>query len=340
MAAVNTVHTTVRAYAASDADTGDAAMVSQTARRAAIAVVAAAVTLVVASWLDAATMRGLESLHVTPDSIFAGPWFASLVFLVPAAGVLVVGLLAWWADSLLTSSLFVGAGAGLALVGVLDWELVMKGVVQGTPPVLSGTAGDLVHRLSAWSSGAIAAVQIIGAGMVLAALIPVARRIARRFGLRIRSVPASIAIAAALLAVYAVAWPDGRLYWTGRDPAANLNIEASLWRSVYDLTLAATGVMAVGFVGWWGRSSIVGAIFLMAGTMLVFSGVMATQLSGVPMVAQLGGAIDNFLLLNADHAWRTVGGGLLLVGATILGAPLASRRPARPARLSQPTVHA
>jgi len=139
---------------------------STSLRRTVGALLGAAAVLVVAGWYDTVV---LHSILVTGGNSFDMTQTAVALpvgYLLIAAGLLGIALLARWADSRLVDLAYLLVGAFFAFLFTLVWTVAVS--VNGAPPVLPDPLPSFLGQtLTTTESGTLNAVAIIGAAMLL-----------------------------------------------------------------------------------------------------------------------------------------------------------------------------
>jgi len=136
-----------------------------------VALVAGVALLGFIGWLDGTVMLDAQRDNAR---FFRASSFAlalSLGYLVVAAGVLVVGLVVRWAQSLWVGIGYATAGAVFTFLGAIYTG--PAGSVVGEQPLLPAPIVQVVANVYTWSAGPLGAVGIIGAAMLLAGLVTI-----------------------------------------------------------------------------------------------------------------------------------------------------------------------
>jgi hypothetical protein len=147
--------------------------------RAILALLAGGAILVVARWFDAEVLREAQGRMAATFEVAPFIWSLSLGYVITAAAVLLVGLLAWWSRSLLVAIVYSLAGAFLA--SYLAVDMVYAEQVNDAPSVLPHPLADL---WTVWYRvmvpGPLQTLFVVGAGMLLAGLGGIGLSIRRR----------------------------------------------------------------------------------------------------------------------------------------------------------------
>jgi hypothetical protein len=143
--------------------------VSDRSTRKLVALLGAAVVLVIAGWVDTVVMVGIHRTSSATFDIIQIAWAVPFGYLTIAAAILVIGLLARWARSVLVGLAYALIGAFLAFLFPINWLWTAE--TNGAPPILPAPVATFVNEVySHAEQGPLNAVAIIGAGMLLVGL--------------------------------------------------------------------------------------------------------------------------------------------------------------------------
>jgi hypothetical protein len=147
-----------------------------------IGLVAAVAILLFAAWFDWHVLFSIERQQATTFDIRPFAWAAPFGYLVAAAGVLALAVLAWWSRSLLVAVVYVLVGAFFAFLYTLEW--IFSATHNSAPPIFPHPIADFISNVAInWLGLDFApthAVSVIGAGMFLAGLGALGRAIRQR----------------------------------------------------------------------------------------------------------------------------------------------------------------
>ncbi len=99
-------------------------------RRWLAAALVALLTLLIAHWFDAGVLTDGQLRAAHPGSLF---YFAPVVHMLTAAGVVVIALAAWWSRSLLVGTCYALVGEFLVLLPAMYWKFYSVKYVIPTP---------------------------------------------------------------------------------------------------------------------------------------------------------------------------------------------------------------
>jgi hypothetical protein len=162
---------------------------SRTGRKL-VALAGAALVLVMATWFDNTFMRDeVRHAQASFDMGGVGVGIAAGSMLV-AGSVLLVGVLAWRAASVVVGVAYAVVGGFLVMLPWIVWSFATQ--VNDTPPVLPEPLLSVVSEIFFRTrSGSLNAVGTIGAGMLIAGVVALVRsprdRAAATGGLEARS---------------------------------------------------------------------------------------------------------------------------------------------------------
>jgi hypothetical protein len=153
--------------------------VSQQSTRKLVSLVAAGAILVLARWLDTVVLGGIRQTANSTFDVLPASWAFSFGYLLVAGAVLMVAMLGRWARSSVVGVVYALVGALLVFVGPLIW-LGAAGL-NGAPPFLPGPLATLVDKIYlSGEQGALNAVAIIGAAMLLVGLASIGSALRHR----------------------------------------------------------------------------------------------------------------------------------------------------------------
>lgn len=135
--------------------------------------------LVVAGWYDTTLMASVQRTEAATFDITQTTIALPVGYLLIAAGVLVISLLARWADSRLVDVVYLVVGAFLTLLFSFVWTLAAS--VNGAPPVLPDPLASFISQAYTTTEiGPLNAVAIIGAGLLLVGVTSMVQVLRRR----------------------------------------------------------------------------------------------------------------------------------------------------------------
>lgn len=147
--------------------------VSNRSNRKLVALAAAIAVLVIAGWLDTVVVVGIQRRYEQTFDISLFAWALSIGYLIVAAAVLAIALLARWAKSVLVGLVYAVVGAFLVLLFPMIWLGAVG--LNGAPPFLPEPIATLVNDAYLYGEqGPLNAVAIIGAGMLIVGIVSIA----------------------------------------------------------------------------------------------------------------------------------------------------------------------
>ena len=139
---------------------------SPTSIRKVMAITTAAVVVGLASWLDSSVLVGIQRTSAASFDPTQSAWGLTLGYLMVAGAVLLIGLLARWAQSTIVGLVYALAGAFLAFLFPIVW--LWSASINGADPILPGPIASFVDDAYLnLEQGPVNAAAIIGAGMLL-----------------------------------------------------------------------------------------------------------------------------------------------------------------------------
>lgn len=144
-----------------------------------VALLGAAAVLGIAGWVDTVVILGIQRSSAQTFDVSQIAWALPFGYLTIAAAVLVIGLLARWAQSGLVGLVYALVGAFLAFLFPILW-LWAAGVNGATPFLPEPIATFITEVYSNLEQGPLNAVAIIGAGMLLVGLATIGHALRHR----------------------------------------------------------------------------------------------------------------------------------------------------------------
>lgn len=148
-------------------------------QRTVAAVLGAAVVLLVAGWFDTVLMAAVQRTEAATFDITQTATVLPVGYVLIAAAVLAVLVLARRADSRLVDLVYAVAGGFLTLLFTRVWTLAAT--INGAPPVLPDPLASFIDQAyTTAETGPLDAVAIIGAAMLVVGLTDLGLALRRR----------------------------------------------------------------------------------------------------------------------------------------------------------------
>jgi len=159
-------------------------------QRTVAAVLGAALVLLVAGWFDNILMAAVRQTEATTFDITQTATVLPIGYVLIAAAVLAVLVLARRADSRLVDVAYAVAGGFLTVLFTLVWTLAAT--INGAPPVLPDPLASFIDQAyTTTETGPLNAVAIIGAAMLVVGLADLGLALRRRPSPEVRVAPAA-----------------------------------------------------------------------------------------------------------------------------------------------------
>lgn len=138
-----------------------------------VALAAAAIVLVIAAWFDTTVMFETRRQAAATFDIAGTTYMTALGSLLVAGSVLLLGVLAWRAASLVVGLAYVVVGGFFVALPWLVWNLAVQ--TNDGPPILPEPLAVALGRIYFSTGGDLNTVGTIGAGMLIAGIAALVR---------------------------------------------------------------------------------------------------------------------------------------------------------------------